>query len=375
MKKVIQGKRNPKIKFPHLKKCVLFSIICLFGLGIGSCRHNGNGPVITITSKKIYILAFEEKGTHRIRMRWSENGVSWRDCDNFPGVATGRGVGMIFDDVGWRNLVFWADALSRLQMAWGFWIDDWETRHAGPLLNQVVLSTPSPAYAGDDIYLIAFRTYGDIVSMRALNIKEKKWLDTNFAPTFTMPSNVCVGSPVIDVLNGKVVMAWLFPNVSVGVVIASGDLQVVTKGGVKVPEINWTNVASQQFAESGFGRPRSDLDLTNDGSTFYLGFARRTIGGPLIAEWLFIYPSIDGIAWGAPIKKGGISPYSEIDIAARTGGNLLAACIGSGSEKRELHLYNNGSWTQIMKVTSSAPDNVFGWIPEYTNFTLIANRP
>ena len=105
MKKNIQSERDFKIKFRHLREYVLFSSICMLGLGtIGSCFHGNGGNDGSI--KRVYILAFAEKDSDRIRVRWSENGVAWTSSPDFPNETTDVGIGATSDDHGIFNIIY-----------------------------------------------------------------------------------------------------------------------------------------------------------------------------------------------------------------------------------------------------------------------------
>jgi hypothetical protein len=373
MNKNIQGKKVSNKRFRNLVKFVALSAVLIFGMGANYCtRPCENPPCDVLTATKVYLLAFKEAASDRIRVRWSEDGQTWSSSSSFPNETTSVGIGSTSSADGLLNLVLWADSSNKIQAVWGLGTDVWDTRPTGPSLDQDVLSAPMPAYAGENIYLVAFRTTGDIVTVQALNSSTRKWLSTSLAPAHSNNSNVS-GRPDIAILNGKVVLAWHRSDNTVGV--ARGDLQIATVGGVKTPIINWTNNNTHQFTESGFGVPVSDLAITHDGSTFYLGFDRKTLGGPLQAEWLFVYPSNDGITWGTPIKLGQVPLYSVMNISARSDGSLLAAFINSSTTKRRLYKYSGGSWTEIMKANSSSSDSVFYWVPAWNNFALNANKP
>lgn len=377
MNKNTQSKKTSKAAFWHLVKYVFLSIVFVVGiLGMASTRppDGPDGPD-GIEIQKVYILAFAEAGSNRIQVCWSKDGQTWSSSSNFPSQTTSLGIGATSSAVGLINLVFWADASNKLQAVWGLGPDGWDNRPAGPSLTQSLLSAPTAAYAGESLYLVAFRAEGDMVAVRALNSSTRKWLSISIAPAHNNNSNV-LGSPAIAILNGKVVLAW---RRSGTMEIARGDLQITTVGGEKVPIVNWTNIYTFSLTESGYGYPRSDPALTQDGSNFYLGFVRRTTGGPLQADWLFVHPSNDGVTWGTPIKKGNVPLYALVNISARSDGSLLAAFIGPStgpSKKRALYKYAGGTWTEILETTSSSsPDAVFGSLPSLKKFALITNKP
>lgn len=370
MNKNAQSKKTSKGMFWRLVKYVSLSIVFLVGiLGMTSTRPPNGGPNGGIEIGKVYILAFVESGTSRIRVRWSTDGQTWSSSNNFPFAITGLGVCATSSGRGAMSQVWWVDTSNKLQVVWGLGADNWDTSPAGySTLTQSVLSGPTAAYAGESLFLVAFRTEGDVVAVRALNISTREWLSISIAPAHVNNSDV-LGSPSIAILDGKVVLAWNRPGT---LEIACGELQIATVGDEKLPTVDWTNIYTFSLTESGFGSPRNPA-LTHDGSNFYLGFVRRDQRGGYQGDWLFVHPSNDGVTWKAPIEGLLIPQDPLLEISVRSDGSLLAAFIGT-SGRRGLHKYAGGTWTEILSTLSSS-DAVFGSAASLKKFALISNKP
>jgi hypothetical protein len=334
------------------------SLLTIFVFGIISVIATRIPTPPPIEIKKVYILGFAENGSDRIRVRYSEDGQTWLD-GKFPDAATSFGVGGTSTIQGAMNIIFWTDSSNKVECIWGLGTEIWDTRPTGPALDQKAFSSPSAADIGDNLYLVAFRTQEDQVSLRVLNSSSRRWLSISLAPANALNSDVW-SRPAITVLNGTILLAWYRSDFSVA--IAKGNVVVTSVGSEKIPVIDWTNIYQFSTTESGYGAPVSQAALTHDGNNFHLGFARMTLGGPLQRADLFVYSSADGVSWGSSTKKVGIPLVPRIDIAARSDGSIVAAVVGPPTH-RSLYKYSGGSWTTILESHSTSPDSIFGWVP------------
>lgn len=327
-----------------------------------------------------YLLVFAEKGSSRIRVRFTGDRVNWQSAQ-FRDVTTNVGVGAGIEDSGFVKIVPWVTAGNNLEFAWG--IAHAFDKSASDATSQVATSAPSVVAQPDSAtWLIAFRTSGNRIAVRIFEPKDRRgFLDLDVAPLKNAFNDNVIGRPALTRLGNKVVMAWLRQDDSqpLQMRMTVGDI-VVTADDIPIP--SWTNKFAFDlpgtFGDTCYDRISiSDPTLTHDFDKFYLAFTRRTRRCPgnldgedsLSYEKLFLYSSPDGVTWTPenPLvtrKTGtGIPTISYVNIAGWADGSIYVAIVGSGDF--EVLQFENGTWTEL---NAGA---IFDHTPEQQQFALV----
>lgn len=338
---------------------IVIILISFFLFSANNCKK---------THKKIdtrsYMLAFTEKGTSRIRVRWSSNGNTWKSS-KFRNEKTNLGVGIGADSEGILRIIPWVTTSNNVKFAWGLGgVFDQETYS---VTTQTATSAPSAVYGKKYNWFVAFRTSGNTIALRTYNSHERKFLDRNDAPIENALNDNVGGRPALCRLKTNLIMAWErlgHIRLAVANISSDGGLTWTSKHFLSIPD---------HVGNTYYSLVDGDPSLTHDNSNFYIGFTRRTKRPPhyegefLVRNDLTIYKSSDGISWSYFTKMQRIPNRPIVNIAARSDGSILAAVVGDN--KYAMYRYETGHFN----CTELNKQSVFNWTPKpWQQFALIS---
>ena len=275
------------MKFRHTF-IVLGILFILFAVGI----YRGS----THTLERFF-LAFDQQGSARVKVRYSENAINWED-GNFPADATHpniRGVGALTDNNGVMHVLVTDESNNDVNMVWGLGPAIWDNRGASRPLHPID-SAISAEFIEQDKFVLAYRRTDGTVAVDIYD-HDQRQIIMEVSPRGPENTNT-YGRPIITNMNGKFLLAWR--KVASNRSRLYTSIGQVESGVLTFSQIREVNIPANPSEFSTY--MSSDPALSNDQNHFYLAFIREGVGSPLHGWSVVVYSSSDGINWTAHSK-------------------------------------------------------------------------
>lgn len=332
----------------------------------GACDGCNGG----VTAKESFMLAYiDNSPSERIRVRYSDDGVSWTAATLQGGIAdAGISAAASADGLGAVRILAHNGGVAELRFRFGVGADVWDPSDVPFGSEPQPRGTPKLAYATTNRWLLT-NLSGYTPTVRLYNNTTRSFSDVSPTATQLALGGLNVFSAPAIVTGGtRVLLSYMrFSGLSEtaqpqDMKILPGDVDP-TSG---VP--TWSNAYTFSVAETGFGPPRAWPAFAYDHTNFYLGTVRRATSGGNLR--LFIYSSADGASWTLhqtfdQLPQVPNARTLRIGIAAKSDGTMLTMFTGGGSVG--MYRTTGTGWSQIGSAAAFGSD-----MPNWYTFALIA---
>jgi hypothetical protein len=319
-----------------------------------SCNWCPPAPVVP--PKESFMLAYVDS-TQRIRVRYSDDGLSWSLGDPQSATAdAGIGAAASEDGVGVTRILVHNGNVGRFHFRFGLGPQVWDAtdKQPGsaadvPTAAPSMRGVPQVAYGSSPGWLVTNLGGGSGFVPTVLRYSSSSGTLTDVSPGATelnLGSLNVLQAPAIVSHAGRVVLAHLRHN-GIGNSATLADLRILAgnigSGGVPT----WSAAYTFNPSETGYGPPVSRPALGYNNRQFLLGVLRQATAGGALR--LFIHGSNDGLSW-LPVRTFDQVPPQPPDalsvgLAGKSDGTMVVMFTAPGVAK--MYRSTGGGWSEV----------------------------
>ena len=360
-----------------LKKLFFVFLLTLIVIS-GSC-----GPTPVIETVDSFMIAYVEKNTHRLRIRYAGENPT---AEWIEGVAIDGGI-YSFDQYVGTGLgshhqgtiavlgTFTGNVIEvRLGIGPSF------SREPEDILAYPAQSSPAITHIDGSEYMIAYQAFDPLWDFINGRLKIVLW-DTSHSSVISDDisqmspiagnqnpnDNHLVGRPAIAYLQDKqlLLVVWNrveptsddpFATTPKTLYYALGTYPSTDNSENAI--VNWTRYGIIDVLEWGESIVASP-SLATDGESFYLGIPFG-VSEPDVSTsfWMAVYKSTDGLHWTRVGLMQCPNPTYYADIALQPNGDMLVGCMGYS--RQDFYLFQDGVWIDLdeTKILGGLPDTI-----------------
>ncbi|MFW9915168.1 MAG: sialidase family protein [Candidatus Thorarchaeota archaeon] len=289
----------------------------------------------SIVKTEIFFLAYAKESTHQPVVKYSEDGgVTWKS-GKFPGFTVPTyftGIGAFSSGFNYVVMIDDTEA-NKIRFCRGLGIDTWDTpaSHYSVQGSVTPTSPPSGASVNKDLFLVVYRTTGNVIALQVYDIHQDKFISTS-----NWGSNVW-GRPAIIYEDGTILMAW------------TGDGTLNTAVGSMAgdsPTFSSIQEVTIPYREGWGILSHGDPDITHNGTHYLMTVIRKHIEQTTYYS-AFLFSSLDGVTWQEERRLGQTCPNgAHANIAATSDGTAFFADVDNhDGEITAMKYTSSGGWT------------------------------